>query len=1409
MIYLLNLKKLWDNEVITCTCHSLTVYQQFPFCADFLFKLWKTMSSNDVIYPENCSPLTANLSSNDLVKRLKVLSNALGKLTQEEAAETDYRKLARFLKSLELMNHKSKEVKVFLACCFVELFRLYVPAGPFEDSSDVFAVQSFLLDELKAIATAKNHLFGHYYYILETISNIKVFNILIDLPNASEMALKLFKALFFIARIKEDEKIVNLSTEIIDSLLQEMDYLPEECVDFLMEHLVEPLKSEEVNAYKFAKKILIKSENYIKASVSTALGSALLEEECAYHFIWKHCCSVIVELYRVNPVFVMNIVPMLEIKFKSVEESERLNGIRFYEKLATDSDFNVINDHPLLWKQFVGRFSDISANVRLGCAKVIGEILSIHPELTDELTEVLVMRSRDAEESVRLEILSIILKLIKSHTKNLNNELLNSVGALYMCTLHTLQFKVRKEALRCLGALNHKIVSGKLEEITENLNTTSICSKLLHTYYSTNFDDRILCEKLLYTSIVPFKLPCEKKMNILLNVYATIDEPAVKCFNEIIKQQDSTRLLMRSIINLDKGVDDSNRFNKVLVKIKQLAETFTNSLKVTEHLKQFFSCLQKDKRMLNLVESLIDMKYKTNEVEPVVKEIMSRLAKERKDILSVARLLLERASPVLLDADALDVLCELVENVVLGTQSLQGISEDHYRSRSLDLLLLLSCAFPQVFSTETSLQILIGFLKEQSEAAVVEIALQIIANVAANFRTCPRLQGLLISILKKLIEKGPMKQAKHAVKCFHKLCGDDNRSSFAAMFHGLKVRALEQETGLATILTSLGCIATCCPNIFYDDVKCVIDHLRNALFTSTGESFDDSLQTKIAFVQLIVRWLVSSTSADCAEVQNCIQFLMSLVTMTNETRNELNLKKDVASAMKVAAGCGMLKLLQLKIFRQLLTVQQYREIAFLTFDSSDIVREKFLTKLQKYVKDLKLSIKFMAFYPLINLVSSGNKKVLDKQMKMLQQSLLFNIHRRRQFVRCNPAVQADRAILLEYLPEYYMCYVIYLLSYWPGFRKHDDIKALATLRKCLWFAIEPLTVKKEGDEFNYDFLFYLLIDLKHTKLQNELENTQQNEKFWALCDLALLVLNVSPHDILKKGTSARQRNVLPTRFFNVSFKMASNISSYLPVEMQLGEKHEKHKVRQVAGLSASTSILRNQSKELSKRDTSRGLDLDDSFLDESKLLVEQITTANGPASPTVQIVRKRGRPRKYAVNTGESGVATPVANFAGSLPIDSNKNGVADAREHRKRKEQPDSSSGGGCSALDQDGSNSKNVSEAEVEGLSTDVGVTPLRKRGRPRKYHIPQTNGSSASESSTPKLDCEEQQQQQNDSAIGMPSRKRSAEVEETMTPETTKRKRGRPRRQTFDPKLPTPATPLAITRRSARINRRRMTQ
>ncbi|KRZ94132.1 Sister chromatid cohesion protein PDS5 -like protein A, partial [Trichinella sp. T8] len=1353
------LKKLWDNEVITCTCHSLTVYQQFPFCADFLFKLWKTMSSNDVIYPENCSPLTANLSSNDLVKRLKVLSNALGKLTQEEAAETDYRKLARFLKSLELMNHKSKEVKVFLACCFVELFRLYVPAGPFEDSSDVFAVQSFLLDELKAIATAKNHLFGHYYYILETISNIKVFNILIDLPNASEMALKLFKALFFIARIKEDEKIVNLSTEIIDSLLQEMDYLPEECVDFLMEHLVEPLKSEEVNAYKFAKKILIKSENYIKASVST-----------------------------------------------SVEESERLNGIRFYEKLATDSDFNVINDHPLLWKQFVGRFSDISANVRLGCAKVIGEILSIHPELTDELTEVLVMRSRDAEESVRLEILSIILKLIKSHTKNLNNELLNSVGALYMCTLHTLQFKVRKEALRCLGALNHKIVSGRLEEITENLNTTSICSKLLHTYYSTNFDDRILCEKLLYTSIVPFKLPCEKKMNILLNVYATIDEPAVKCFNEIIKQQDSTRLLMRSIINLDKGVDDSNRFNKVLVKIKQLAETFTNSLKVTEHLKQFFSCLQKDKRMLNLVESLIDMKYKTNEVEQVVKEIMSRLAKERKDILSVARLLLERASPVLLDADALDVLCELVENVVLGTQSLQGISEDHYRSRSLDLLLLLSCAFPQVFSTETSLQILIGFLKEQSEAAVVEIALQIIANVAANFRTCPRLQGLLISILKKLIEKGPMKQAKHAVKCFHKLCGDDNRSSFAAMFHGLKVRALEQETGLATILTSLGCIATCCPNIFYDDVKCVIDHLRNALFTSTGESFDDSLQTKIAFVQLIVRWLVSSTSADCAEVQNCIQFLMSLVTMTNETRNELNLKKDVASAMKVAAGCGMLKLLQLKIFRQLLTVQQYREIAFLTFDSSDIVREKFLTKLQKYVKDLKLSIKFMAFYPLINLVSSGNKKVLDKQMKMLQQSLLFNIHRRRQFVRCNPAVQADRAILLEYLPEYYMCYVIYLLSYWPGFRKHDDIKALATLRKCLWFAIEPLTVKKEGDEFNYDFLFYLLIDLKHTKLQNELENTQQNEKFWALCDLALLVLNVSPHDILKKGTSARQRNVLPTRFFNVSFKMASNISSYLPVEMQLGEKHEKHKVRQVAGLSASTSILRNQSKELSKRDTSRGLDLDDSSLDESKLLVEQMTTANGPASPTVQIVRKRGRPRKYAVNTGESGVATPVANFAGSLPIDSNKNGVADAREHRKRKEQPDSSSGGGCSALDQDGSNSKNASEAEVEGLSTDVGETPLRKRGRPRKYHIPQTNGSSASESSTPKLDCE---QQQSDSAIGMPSRKRSAEVEETTTPETTKRKRGRPRRQTFDPKLPTPATPLAITRRSARINRRRMTQ
>ena len=48
---------------------------------------------------------------------------------------------------------------------------------------------------------------------------------------------------------------------------------------------------------------------------------------------------------------------------------------------------------------------------------------------------------------------------------------------------------------------------------------------------------RILVERILNMSLVPFSLPPGERMKRLLTVYATIDENAVKALQELLKTQ--------------------------------------------------------------------------------------------------------------------------------------------------------------------------------------------------------------------------------------------------------------------------------------------------------------------------------------------------------------------------------------------------------------------------------------------------------------------------------------------------------------------------------------------------------------------------------------------------------------------------------------------------------------------------------------------------------------------------------------------------------------------------------------------------------------------------------------------------------------------------------------------------------
>jgi len=77
-----------------------------------------------------------------------------------------------------------------------------------------------------------------------------------------------------------------------------------------------------------------------------------------------------------------------------------------------------------------------------------------------------------------------------------------------------------------------------------------IKDKILHGYYMTGIEDRLLVERLLITCLVPYQLPAEDRMKKLYQLLGTIDDNATKAFIELQKNQLKVRKSVSDWIKL-------------------------------------------------------------------------------------------------------------------------------------------------------------------------------------------------------------------------------------------------------------------------------------------------------------------------------------------------------------------------------------------------------------------------------------------------------------------------------------------------------------------------------------------------------------------------------------------------------------------------------------------------------------------------------------------------------------------------------------------------------------------------------------------------------------------------------------------------------------------------------------------
>ncbi|OWK07014.1 hypothetical protein Celaphus_00018697 [Cervus elaphus hippelaphus] len=491
-----------------------------------------------------------------------------------EDEKQQYLPLALHLASEFFLRNPNKDVRLLVACCLADIFRIYAPEAPYTSHDKLKDIFLFITRQLKGLEDTKSPQFNRYFYLLENLAWVKSYNICFELEDCNEIFIQLFRTLFSVINNSHNKKVQMHMLDLMSSIIMEGDGVTQELLDSILINLIP--------AHKFFNQVLV-------------LGRSSVSD------LSEHVFDLIQELFAIDPHLLLSVMPQLEFKLKSNDGEERLAVVRLLAKLFGSKDSDLATQNRPLWQCFLGRFNDIHVPVRLESVKFASHCLMNHPDLAKDLTEYLKVRSHDPEEAIRHDVIVTIITAAKRDLALVNDQLL---GFVRERTLDK-RWRVRKEAMMGLAQLYKKYClhgeAGK--EAAEKVSW--IKDKLLHIYYQNSIDDKLLVEKIFAQYLVPHNLETEERMKCLYYLYASLDPNAVKALNEMWKCQNMLRSHVRELLDLHKQPASEANCSAMFGKLMTIAKNLPDPGKAQDFVKKFNQVLGDDEKLRSQLELLI------------------------------------------------------------------------------------------------------------------------------------------------------------------------------------------------------------------------------------------------------------------------------------------------------------------------------------------------------------------------------------------------------------------------------------------------------------------------------------------------------------------------------------------------------------------------------------------------------------------------------------------------------------------------------------------------------------------------------------------------------------------------------------------------------------------------------------
>ncbi|DBA04877.1 TPA: hypothetical protein N0F65_006879 [Lagenidium giganteum] len=431
------------------------------------------------------SYLTTASNTSDLSRKLKqtfVLLQRMGNQQQEDVALEQLRLVCAELLHETIMENTEKNVRSLAACCFVELMRIYAPDMPFKSNEELYDAFQLLLEQLRLLAiesdattdgsVASSSCDLHYFHVLESLATVKSCVLLIGMDFVAEdgeeqLLVQLFKTLFETVQKEHSVKIEQLMLSIMATCIEESDTMDQALLDTILAPLLQPTPHDgsaadggDCGPYKMARELIQRTSDHLQSHLSHYFNSILVDAPSAVSLqktseLKEHVYTLIYEVHKVNASLLMYVLPNVCMQLQVDEVATRSDAIALMGRLFASSHADYGQQHMKIFRSFLGRFRDVSKEIRLQMVQVCAIIWERKPELGSTLETEFIQRLADPEWEVRRLVVNEVCDLAMNNIELVSYECLHEVGE----RVKDKKVVLRKETMTGLSQVYAKYIS--------------------------------------------------------------------------------------------------------------------------------------------------------------------------------------------------------------------------------------------------------------------------------------------------------------------------------------------------------------------------------------------------------------------------------------------------------------------------------------------------------------------------------------------------------------------------------------------------------------------------------------------------------------------------------------------------------------------------------------------------------------------------------------------------------------------------------------------------------------------------------------------------------------------------------------------------------------------------------------